>query len=164
MARPLTPGVVPRVVLVCGPAGSGKSTHAFALEREGYIRLSFDEIAWALGHRNHPLAAPIARTVHYELAARLLSHVRYGRDVVVDTSFWSRASRDGYRAMLAPEDVVPVVHFLATPKNEILRRLNERAGSGPHDVAVPANRALAYLAGFEVPTPQEGPLIVLGDH
>ncbi|MFS0698734.1 GNAT family N-acetyltransferase [Cellulomonas sp. 179-A 4D5 NHS] len=152
---------VARVVLVCGPAGSGKSTLAGRLERDGFVRLSFDEEAWRRGHRDHPLPGPVAAEVHGVLRARLVAHVRAGRDVVVDTSFWSRASRASYRALVAPLGVVPVTYHLTTPRAEVLRRLAGRTGSGPHDVAVPARLARAYLDGFEAPTPDEGPLLLV---
>jgi predicted kinase len=80
-------------------------------------------------------------------------------DVVVDTSFWSRASRASYRALLAPLGVVPVTHHLVTPRAEVLSRLAARTGTGPDDVVVPPDRAAAYLDGFEDPTPDEGPLV-----
>jgi cytidylate kinase len=38
-----------RVILMCGPAGSGKSTVARTLELEGYERLSVDTVAWDRG-------------------------------------------------------------------------------------------------------------------
>lgn len=151
----------PRVVLVCGPAGSGKSTHALGLEREGFARLSFDEEAWRLGHRTHPVPGPVAEVVHARLREQLVALVGQGRDVVVDTSFWSRAARDSYRALVAPFGVVPVVHHLATPRDEVLRRLARRAGTGPHDVLVPPDLARDYLEGFEPPHPDEGPVVVV---
>lgn len=151
----------PRVVLVCGPAGAGKSTHAARLERDGYMRLSFDEEAWRLGHRDHPLAPDVAAAVHADLQRRLVEHVRAGDDVVVDTSFWSREQREAYRRVLAPEGVVPVVHYLATPRDVVLARLAERRHTSGNDVVVPLDRALAYLDEFEVPTPDEGPLVVV---
>src|SRR5690348_674059 len=83
-----------RVVLVCGPAGSGKSTYARRLARHGYVLLSFDEEAWRRGHRDHPLPAGVAGEVHAALSTRLTELVADGVPVVVDSSFWSRASRD----------------------------------------------------------------------
>lgn len=157
----LPPGGRARVVLTCGPAGSGKTTHARSLEESGYVRLSFDDEAWRLGHREHPLPAAAAAQVHAVVHYRLMGLVEEGRDVVVDTSFWSRASRDAYRALLAPLGVVPVTHYLATPEAQVLARLAGRAGAGPHDVPVPPDLARAYLDGFEVPTAEEGPLVVI---
>lgn len=148
-----------QVVLVCGPAGAGKTTHARSLEALGYVRLSFDEIAWDHGHREHPVPAEVAESVHAEIARLLLAHVAAGENVVVDTSFWSRASRDRYRALLAEPGVVPVVHHVRADQAEVLVRLARRRGDGPHDVVVPVERALAYLAGFEPPTEAEGPLV-----
>lgn len=155
------PGGRARVVLTCGPAGSGKTTHARGLEESGYVRLSFDEEAWRLGHRDHPLPAAAAAQIHAVIQDRLVRLVRDGRDVVVDTSFWSRASRDAYRELLAPLGVAPVTHYLATPEEQILARLDGRTGTGPHDVPVPPALARAYLDGFEVPTAAEGPLVVV---
>ena len=150
-----------QVVLVCGPAGSGKSTAARGLEREGFVLLSFDEEAWARGHRVHPVPGAVSAEIHEVLHRRLVALVRAGSDVVVDSSFWSRASRDRYRALLAPLGVRPVVHYLDAPRGVVLARLAERRGLGPDDIVVPADRALAYLDGFEVPTADEGPLVVV---
>ncbi|MBD8057995.1 GNAT family N-acetyltransferase [Cellulomonas sp. JH27-2] len=150
-----------RVILTCGPAGSGKSAHARRLEAAGYERLSFDEEAWRRGWRRHPVPESAADEVQSALRASLVEHVTGGRDVVVDTSFWSRARRDAYRELLAPWRVTPVVHLQVTPSDEVLRRLSARTGAGPHDVLVPEDLARAYLAGFEIPTPDEGPMAVV---
>lgn len=40
-----------RVIFMCGPAGSGKSTVARRLEGKGMVRLSFDVAAWQAGLR-----------------------------------------------------------------------------------------------------------------
>lgn len=148
------------VVLVCGVAGAGKSTYSQRLAGEGYARLSFDEAAWDAGHREHPLPDNVAHEIHAGLRARLLELVAEGRDVVVDTSFWSRASRDAYRELLAPVGIVPVVHHVTAPRDVVLARLAQRRGQGPHDVLVPRDLAERYLAGFQPPTPAEGPLVV----
>ena len=150
-----------RVVLVCGPAGSGKSTYARRLARHGYVLLSFDEEAWRRGHRDHPLPAGVAGEVHAALSTRLTELVADGVPVVVDSSFWSRASRDRYRELLAPLGVRPVVHHVRTPRAVVLARLVRRRGTGPDDVHVPEDLAAAYLDGFQEPTPQEGPLRVV---
>src|SRR5665647_824546 len=105
-----------QVVLMCGHAGSGKSTLAHRLEREGYVLLSFDEEAWRRGYRSHPVAEEAAREVTEYLQRRLTDLVTCGSRVVVDTSFWARASRDEYRELLAPLGVAPVVYYMLTPR------------------------------------------------
>ena len=91
-----------RVVLMCGPAGAGKSTVARQLEAEGMVRLSFDVEAWRRGVRRMPLPADLHAEIESELRARLLDLVREGVDVVLDFAFWSRSSRLEYREMLRP--------------------------------------------------------------
>ncbi|WP_228074641.1 AAA family ATPase [Cellulosimicrobium cellulans] len=152
------------VILMCGPAGSGKSTYARGLEAQGYVVLSFDGEAWALGHRTHPIDDDARSAVNRALREKLVAGVKQGQHVVVDSSFWSRASRDEFRRLLAPCGVVPVVYYLDTRRSILLSRLAQRENSGPDDISVSRERAIAYIDGFETPTPDEGPLrIVHGD-
>ncbi|MFB7249605.1 AAA family ATPase [Microbacterium sp. NPDC056234] len=149
------------VVLMCGPAGSGKTTAARRLEAQGYVRLSLDDVAWTRGHRRHPIPPEVEHAIRAELREQAMRLVADGRDVVVDGSFWSRSSRDEYRRMLAPLDVIPEVHYLATPRDVVLARVARRDNSAPDSLALPPELAAAYVDGFEVPSPEEGPLRML---
>jgi predicted kinase len=91
-----------RVIFMCGPAGSGKSTVAQRYERRGMTRLSFDQEAWSRGITTMPLPPDVHRDIEGLLRAHLVELVRAGADVVVDFSFWSRAMREGYRELLRP--------------------------------------------------------------
>lgn len=149
------------VVLMCGPAGSGKSTVARGLEDEGYVRVSFDEHAWALGFHDHPLTPEQSARVDARVRAAVVDLVEAGRDVVVDSSFWSRAARDSYRALLAPLGVEPVTLYVRTSREVLLDRVARRGNTGPDDVALTQEVVEGFLAGFEVPTADEGPLRVV---
>lgn len=150
------------VLLMCGPPASGKSTEARRLEREeGFARLCFDEAAWARGHRHHPIREDVADLIRDELRDNLAELVADGCDVVVDSSFWSRASRDEMRAFLAPLGVEPVVVFMATPRETVLARTAIRDGSAPDAIALPRATVVQYLDHFEVPSDDEGPLRVI---
>ena len=152
---------VARVVLMCGPAGSGKSTYARRLERSGFVRLSIDEAAWAAGYREQPLAEPVRLAFEQEVKDRLVALTEAGRDVVVDLSFWSRQSRDAYRALLAPTGVVPETVYLATPRHVALGRVAARDGATADDVQLDEATAALYFDHFEPPTPDEGPLTIV---
>lgn len=146
---------MPRVVLMCGPAGSGKSTVARGLEEQGFVRLSFDTEIWRRG-----LASPLEPEVHAEIEAtlqdQLLRHVAAGTDVVLDFSFWSRDMRARYRALLSP--VVPETWYLDTDRATALARVRARAGAHADDVPLSPALAARYFDHFEAPTAAEGPL------
>ncbi|MET3808560.1 putative kinase [Nakamurella sp. UYEF19] len=151
-----------RVVFMCGPAGSGKSTYARTLENEGWIRLSFDEEAWRRGIRAQPLSDDIQQEIERDLRARLIELVRGGTEVVLDFSFWSRAMRDEYRGLLRPWGIVPETMYLNTPRPVALERVRGRTGAHAGDVSLPEGVAAKYFDHFEPPTVEEGPLTVIG--
>jgi hypothetical protein len=146
---------------MCGPAGSGKSTHARALEAQGMIRLSFDEEAWERGFRRHPLDDAVHKEIEDDLRERLVEAVRSGKDVVLDYSFWSRKMRADYRALLRPLGVEPETVYLATPRDVVLARMNAREWDAANEVGLADGVAAQYFDHFEVPTPDEGPLTVI---
>ena len=137
---------------MCGPAGSGKSTVARRLP--GFVALSFDREAWARGWHTMPLPEP----VHAEIEVELLTA---GRDVVLDFSFWSRAMRDQWRAVLAPLGVVPETIYVSTDRETALARVRARHGSSQDDFQLTEDLARRYYDGFEPPTSDEGPLTVV---
>jgi predicted kinase len=146
---------------MCGPAGSGKTTAAHDLERQGLVRLSFDEEAWRRGIRAQPLPDDVHADIEHHLRERLLALVAQGRDVVLDYSFWSRRMRDEYRQLLRPLGVEPETVYLATPREAVLARVRARAGEAADEVNLPEEVAARYYDHFEPPTPDEGPLTVI---
>lgn len=154
-------GNMSRVVLMCGPAGSGKSTVARKLQSEGFTRLSIDEEAWSRGYRMHPLPEEIARDVEDDLQRQLVCLVKDGLNVVLDYSFWSRAKRSEYRNLLEPLGVIPETFYLATPRNIVLDRVRARDGIVPNEVKLSEETASDYYDGLEPPTMDAGPLQII---
>lgn len=146
---------------MCGPAGSGKSFVARRLEGEGLVRFSFDGAAWARGCRAMPLPESVRAEIEDELRARLAELVSAGRDVVLDFSFWSRAMRDRWRAVLTPLGVVPETIYVSTDRETALARVRARNGSGQDEFQLTEDVARSYFDGFEAPTADEGPLTVV---
>lgn len=150
-----------RVIFMCGPAGSGKSTIARELEADGFVRLSFDEEAWRRGIRAQPLAQEVRVEIEDELRQRLVDLVAAHADVVLDYSFWSRKMRDDYRTLVRHLGVEPETIYLATPRDVALTRVLARRNAEANDVHLTADLAAAYFDNFEVPDADEGPLSVI---
>jgi predicted kinase len=153
---------VPSLVLMCGPAGAGKSTRARRYADAGHALASVDELAREAGHAAaHPLPDDVARRVADALRSRVVTLLDAGRDVVVDSSFWSRASREEYRALGAAHGADVLVVYVDTPRDVALARVTARSGDGAHEVRLEPEVAAAYHDGFEIPAPDEGPLEVV---
>jgi predicted kinase len=150
-----------RAVFMCGPAGAGKSTVALRLEREGMVRLSFDEVAWDMGLRTMPLDAETQQVIEASLQDRMVALIKAGADVVLDFSFWSRRMRADYRNLLRPLGVEPETIYLATPRSVALARVRARRADHSNDFCLSEEAAAQYFDQFEVPTEDEGPLTVI---
>ena len=150
-----------RVVLMCGPAGAGKTTYAKQLENGGMTRLSFDVEMWHRGISTAVLRPEERADIEATLRQRLLTLVAEGRDVVLDFSFWSHQMREEWRRLLRPTGVVPETIYLATDRDTVLRRMRERRGDHSDDYALDESTVAHYFDHFEAPTPDEGPLTVI---
>jgi len=143
--------------MMCGLAGSGKTTYARRLEGRGYLRLSVDEIIWrCLGYdlalldpaeREHHLA-----TAEQELREELIGLITARKPVILDKSFWNRAARDRYKALIEKHGGTWRLIYLKADPATLRRRLAIRnTQAGPNSVTVSAELLDSYLAGFEEP-------------
>ncbi|MFK5635659.1 AAA family ATPase [Ornithinimicrobium sp. LYQ103] len=151
-----------RVVFMCGPAGSGKSTVARRLEAGGMTRLSYDQEAWNRGLRVMPLADDIRAEVDAHLRRNLIRLLEQGRDVVLDFSFWSRAMRADWRRLVAEHGIAAETIYMATDKETCLDRIRARAHTHGDDFPLDPHLAAHYFDHFQPPTDDEGPLTVIG--
>ncbi|MFG1825250.1 AAA family ATPase [Microbispora bryophytorum] len=146
-----------RVVMMCGIAGSGKTTYAQELERRGYIRLSIDEAVWARLGRDGGRLDPKEYEDHQaraeeDLRQELVRLMRAGRRVVLDYSFWQRATRDRYKSLIESHGYRWELIYLKADPETLRRRLAARnALCGPNRVTVSEELLRSYLAGFEEP-------------
>jgi len=150
-----------RVIFMCGPAGSGKSTIARRYEADGMVRLSVDTKAWARGHRRMPLPEAARAEIIAELEQHLLRCVRAGQDVVLDLSFWSREMRDHWRALLLPLGITPEIVQVLASRETALARVDARAEQHGDDFRLPRALAELYYDHFQPPTDDEGPVTVV---
>ncbi len=148
----------PVAVLMCGVAGSGKTTCAQRLEAGGYARLSVDEEVWARFGRygvdysveDYPRLSAVAEDT---LRGRLLELLGQGRDVVVDLSSWQRSTREEYKRLITDAGGRWRLVYLQVDAEVLRRRLAERAHRVDANAAFPVTDEIlaAYLEGFEAP-------------
>lgn len=157
------------VRLLCGVAGSGKTTYARQLERRGFVRLSVDDLIWRHFGRYGLDYAPSEYDRLQEAAEQLLHgqlvdlmHDRV--PVVVDLSLWQRATRDGYKALVAQHGCEWELVHLHADLPTLRARLAARARRFDADAAFPITPAQldAFIAGFEAPD-GEGEVILRWD-
>lgn len=143
---------------MCGPAGAGKSTYAQHLEEAGWVRLSIDVEAWRQGYVEAPLPMEVARAIRADQLVELGEHVRAGRDVVVDYSFWSREHRREYAAFVERLGGTVEIVYLKVSREELFRRVARRNAqpAGPHRFRVDEELLGRYVDGFEEPDADEG--------
>jgi predicted kinase len=154
------------VVLMCGLAGSGKTTFSKRLAGKGFLRLSMDEPIWTASGRfgldfnaaDYPGHLEAARGVIRE---RLIEAMRARMPAVVDSAFWNRAARDDYKALVKSHGAWSLVYLKAAP-DLLRRRLAARNRRFDANAQFPVTDAMLerFLASFEAPV-GEGELLVL---
>ncbi|MEZ0223995.1 MAG: AAA family ATPase [Alphaproteobacteria bacterium] len=121
---------MPKLFLLCGLPGSGKTTRAKEIERDASaLRLTPDD--WM--HRLHfdgydETARARVEALQWDVAARAL---QLGMNVVLDFGLWSKQERDDFRAHAKALGAETELRFLDVPRYELLRRLKVRNAASP---------------------------------
>lgn len=153
----------PRIVfMMCGIAGSGKTTFAQALEGMGCRRLSIDEEIWRTYGRfgvdypedEYPILQSSAEKI---LREQLVEMLRTGTKAVIDFSFWKSQTRADYRELVHRNSHHCQIVFLKVPENVLRERLVNRAARRDANAAFPITDDLLqrYIQGFEPPSGQD---------
>ncbi len=157
--------LIPLVVMMCGVAGSGKTTFSKQIEKEGFVRLSIDEEIWVTNGR-YGVDFPIEKIEEYKKAAerklcnQLIQFIQDKQQVVIDYSFWDRARRDRYKQLIETSGGKWKLIYIKVHPDDLRERLKIRnkrfdANSFP----ITEEILTAYLTGFETPK-GEGELVI----
>lgn len=157
---------VPLVVMMCGVAGSGKTTFAQRLEQRGFIRLSIDEEIWATKGRygiDYPIEMYEQLKVEAEIKLRieLVNLLNEKSNVVIDFSFWQRKRRNEYKKLIEDGGGVWKLIYLNVHPNVLRERLRIRSQRFDANAAFTITEDIfsSFLKGFEVPS-GEGEIVI----
>ncbi|GAB2680160.1 AAA family ATPase [Thalassiella azotivora] len=155
----LEPGARPGLVrMMCGVAGSGKTTYARHLEALGFTSLSVDETIWRTVGRYGVDYPPREYERHQTSATRqvrreLVDGLAAGRCTVLDLSFWSRRDRASWTRLITEHGGRRELVHLQVDETTLRHRLARRAQRFDADAAFPVTPETLdrYLAGFQPP-------------
>lgn len=147
-----------KVILMCGVSGAGKTTFSKEKEKDGYIRLSIDELIW----EDYGVYGVDYKSEEYEKVSALSStkmkeltikYVQKGKIVIVDSSFWSKSHRDSYRKLLEDYEVEIQVVYLKADYAILKKRLEIRNQTQTANSAFPITEDILkrFYSGFEEP-------------
>lgn len=154
------------VVMMCGVAGSGKTTFAQKLESEGFTRLSIDEDIWAT-HGRFGVDYPEQNYEAYKeesenkLRGQLVNLIQAKHHIVIDFSFWQRQKRNDYKQLIQQHGGMWELIYLKVQPNELRQRLLIRSERFDANAAFPITEDILtrFLKGFEPPS-GEGETII----
>lgn len=145
----------PRLVLMCGLPGAGKTTIARRLEHElPAIRLCPDEWMAQLGI--DMFDEPFRERLEIRFWSLTQSLLAQGANVILESGFWLRTDRDEKRLGARKLGARVELRYLEVSGDELLRRLEMRNTDGDLN-AVPIGRELLehWTTFFEAPDVDE---------
>ncbi|GLX70529.1 hypothetical protein MU1_48750 [Paenibacillus glycanilyticus] len=156
----------PLVVLMCGIAGSGKTTFSQKMEEYGYIRLSIDEEVWSVNGR-YGIDYPIDKyrenlnKAHISLHNKIVQFIQDKKRVVVDSSFWSKSERNKYKRIIENAEGEWKLIYLKVQPDELRKRLKIRSQRFDANAPFTITEELfsTFLNGFEEPR-DEGEIVI----
>jgi predicted kinase len=141
----------PRLIIVCGLPGSGKTTLAKVLEdRLRAVRFSPDEWMDALSidiydeERRGKIEA-----LQWKFGQELLA---LGLTVIIEWGTWGRSERDALRLGARSLGAAVELHYLSVPRDVLLERIQRRGLETPPIERDALNR---WVEIFQEPTPEE---------
>jgi tRNA uridine 5-carbamoylmethylation protein Kti12 len=154
------------VVIMCGIAGSGKTTFSQNLEKDGFVRLSIDEEVWSTNGRYgiDYLAEKYREYLdeaHIRLRNKLVKLIQDKKQVVVDSSFWQRSERDEFKQLIENSGGKWRLIYLKVHPDELRKRLKIRSQRFDANAAFTITEEIlsTFLNGFEEPR-NEGQIVI----
>ncbi|MBV8812252.1 MAG: AAA family ATPase [Acidobacteriaceae bacterium] len=141
----------PRLIIVCGLPGSGKTTHAKLVQTKlRAVRFCPDEWmdALSLDLYDEDRRAKI-EALQWKLGQELLM---LGLTVIIEWGTWGRSERDTLRDGARALGAAVELHYLSAPADVLFDRIQRRGMENP---PIRRDALLRWSEIFQAPTPEE---------
>jgi predicted kinase len=141
----------PRLIIVCGLPGSGKTTLGRALESKlRAVRLSPDDWmeALSLSLYDEEKRGKI-EALQWKFGQELLA---LGLTVIIEWGTWGRSERDALRLGARALGAAVELHHLSVPADVLFDRIQRRGVENP---PIERDQLAQWLETFQAPTPEE---------
>ena len=148
----------PKVFMISGISGSGKTVFSKELELFGVPRISMDEELWPDYYVYPGLFSDEHLDFLYKQAtervfAKIRNFCAEGRSCSVDMPFCKASQRKNFRAQIENFGGEPVLIWINADLAVLKQRLSDRAGkNGPNNLPVSEAEINMYWNGFQKPT------------
>jgi predicted kinase len=144
-------GIGPRLIVICGLPGSGKTTLATALESKlRAVRFAPDE--WmdvlSLNLYDEEKREKI-EGLQWKLGQQLLA---LGLTVIIEWGTWGRSERDALRLRARALGAAVELHYLSAPADVLLERIQRRGKESP---PMERDALFEWFEIFQAPTSEE---------
>jgi predicted kinase len=145
------PSSRPKLIIVCGLPGSGKTTHAKQLETKLHgVRFCPDEWmdALAVDLWDEKMRARI-EPLQWELGQELLA---LGVSVIIEWGTWGRSERDALRLRARELGAAVELHYVSASVDVLFDRLQRRGMENP---PITREQLVQWAKAFQAPTAEE---------
>ena len=147
----------PKIYMICGISGSGKTRFSKEMELFGIPRISMDEELWPDFYVLADMISDEHRDYLYSEAtkriyAKVANFCAENRPCSVDMPFCKLAQRDAFRAHIESCGGEPVLVWINTDLPVLKKRLADRIGkNGPNNLPVSEAEVEMFWRGFQRP-------------